>query len=177
MLRAAVEQGTTLGLKAHDYMSSGALVPDDLVIELIIERITQGDAREGFILDGFPRTRPQAEALDESLNLTHLHIDHVLHFLVPDEEIIARTVGRRMDPETGKIYHVKFNPPPPEIADRLIQREDDTAEIVRKRLVKFHKDTEPVIPYYESKGLLRKISGVGTLEEVEARFLQALGLS
>lgn len=174
MLREAVSKETPLGKQADDYMERGALVPDNLVIELIIERISQADAREGFLMDGFPRTLPQAEALDKALERSHFHLDHVLHFIVPDNVIIERTTGRRNDPKTGKIYHLTFNPPPPEIMSRLIQRRDDSEEIVTKRLAKYHKETEPIIPFYQEKGLIRDINGVGTLEEVEKRFLEAL---
>ncbi len=174
MLREAVSKETPLGKQADDYMERGALVPDNLVIELIIERISQADAREGFLMDGFPRTLPQAEALDKALERSHFHLDHVLHFQVPDGVIIERTTGRRNDPKTGKIYHLTFNPPPPEIMSRLIQRRDDSEEIVTKRLAKYHKETEPIIPFYQKKGLIRDINGVGTLEEVEKRFLEAL---
>lgn len=176
MLREAVAKGTPLGKKANDYMSRGALVPDNLVIELIIERISQPDALEGFMLDGFPRTLPQAEALDEALNRSNIKLDHVLQFIVPDEEIIIRTTGRRMDPVTGKIYHMKFKPPPADILPRLIQREDDSEEIVKERLAKFHKQTEPIIPYYEKRNLLRRIDGVGSIDEVQHRFLAALNI-
>ncbi|MFQ5864989.1 MAG: adenylate kinase [bacterium] len=177
MLREAVSRGTELGKKAHGYMSKGALVPDALVIQMIMQRISQPDCKRGFLLDGFPRTLPQAEALDQALNKSNVQIDHVPLIEVPDEEIIIRNTGRRIDPETGKIYHLKFDPPSYSILHRLIQREDDKEATVKTRLAKYHQQTEPIIPFYEKKGLLRKIPGVGTLEEVEQRLLRVLGVS
>jgi adenylate kinase len=177
MLRAAVSKSTRLGKKAQSYMEQGALVPDQLVIEMIMERIKENDCTNGFLLDGFPRTLPQAEALDTALNDSRLGLDHVPLIEVPDEEIILRNTGRRIDPETGKIYHLEFDPPPEEILPRVLQREDDKEETIRNRLLKYREQTEPIIPFYENKGLLRKISGVGTLEEVETRLLKVLGIS
>lgn len=174
MLREAVSKGKPLGKKADNYMKHGALVPDDLVIDMIMERISEPDCKNGFLLDGFPRTLPQAEALDKALAKSNIHIDHVPLVEVPDEEIIIRNTGRRIDPDTGKIYHIKFDPPPVEISPRLIQREDDREETVKKRLSKYHEQTESIIPFYEKKGLLRKIIGVGTLEEVERRLMEVL---
>lgn len=177
MLREAVSESTPLGKKARSYMEQGALVPDQLVIEMIMERIAKNDCLHGFLLDGFPRTLPQAQALDIALNESSVPLDHVPLIEVPDEEIIIRNTGRRIDPDTGKIYHLKFNPPPEEILPRLIHREDDKEETVKNRLVKYHEQTEPIIPFYENKGLLRRISGIGTLEEVEKRLLKVLGVS
>lgn len=175
MLRAAVKGGTELGKQANDYMKRGALVPDDLVIAMVIERIGQDDCKQGFMLDGFPRTRPQAEALDQALDQAGVALDAVVLLEVPDELIVERVTGRRMDPETGAIYHMKFNPPPAEAADRLVQRQDDTEEACRARLDKYHAETAPIVPFYDSKGLLRRVDGVGTPEEVTARITAALG--
>jgi adenylate kinase len=166
MLRAAVAEGSDLGKKADGFMKSGQLVPDDLVIALVIERIRKPDCAKGFMLDGFPRTRPQAEALDAELGRAGIALDVVLLIEVPDEKIVDRITGRRMDPETGDIYHVQFKPAPPEIAGRLIQRKDDTAEACRARLEKYHSETAPIIPFYEDKGLLRRVAGVGSPDEV-----------
>jgi len=176
MLRESVRQGTPLGRQAEDYMNRGALVPDALVIEMIMERIAQPDARKGFILDGFPRTLAQAEALDRALEKSGAPIEKVLHFDVPDEEIIARSAARRIDPETGRIYNLHFDPPPPEAAARLIRRTDDDEETVRRRLEKYRTETEPIVDYYARFTDVRKISGVGSLEEVERRVLEALGI-
>lgn len=174
MLRAAVKAGTELGKKADDYMKSGALVPDELVIDLVIERIAQDDCAGGFMLDGFPRTRPQAEALDQALSKASVGLDVVLLIDVPDELIVERITGRRMDPETGDIYHVKFKPAPAEIQGRLTQRKDDTEEAVVARLAKYHSETAPIVPFYDDKGLLRRVDGVGTPGEVTERITTAL---
>ena len=176
MLREAVAKQTPLGIEAKKYMDQGVLVPDRLVIKMIIDRLTKPDCKDGFLLDGFPRTLPQAEALDEELKKAGIHLDHVPLIEVPDEIILERITGRRMDPVTGKIYHLKFNPPPPEIAGRLIKRDDDNEETFKMRLAKYHEQTEAIIPFYKKKGLLRRVSGVGTPEEVEARLLEVLGL-
>jgi adenylate kinase len=176
MLRAAVVQGTALGQQADGFMRSGGLVPDDLVIPIVIERIQEPDCQNGFILDGFPRTRPQAEALDQALDAAGVELDVVVLIEVPDELIVERITGRRMDPETKVIYHLKFNPPPAEIADRLEHRKDDTEEACRARLGKYHSETAPIIPYYESRGLLHRIDGVGDPKAITARAFEALGL-
>ncbi|RME76784.1 MAG: adenylate kinase, partial [Planctomycetota bacterium] len=175
MLREAVREGTELGRKAEAYMREGALVPDDLVIAMVIERLGRPDAARGFLLDGFPRTRAQAEALDRELERAGIALDAVVLIEVPDEQILERITGRRLDPETGEIYHVTFRPPPPEIASRLVQRSDDTEQACRKRLEKYHAETAPVIPYYEERGLLRRVDGTGSPDEVTERIVQALG--
>jgi len=177
MLREAVSNETPLGKEVKSYMTKGALVPDNLVIKMMVERIGQPDARSGFLLDGFPRTLPQSEALDKALIATNVRIDYVLLIKVPDEEIIERNTGRRIDLKTGKIYHLKFDPPPAEIASRVIQRDDDLEETVKYRLEKYHADTEPLIPYYEKQDLVRKVSGVGSLEEVKQRLFKILVVS
>lgn len=174
MLRAAVKAGTELGKKADDYMKSGQLVPDELVIDLVIERIGQDDCNKGFMLDGFPRTQPQAEALDRALESAGVSLDVVLLIEVPDELIVERITGRRMDPETGDIYHVEFKPAPEAIQGRLTQRKDDTEEAVVARLSKYHSETAPIVPFYQSKSLLRRVDGVGTPEEVTERITAVL---
>lgn len=176
MLRAAVREGSDLGKRADSYMKRGELVPDDLVISMAIERIAQPDCKRGFLLDGFPRTRPQAEALDRALEAAGCAVEAVVLIEVPDQHIIGRIAGRVQDPETGVIYHRQFNPPPEEIAHRQVQRKDDTEEACRARLDKYHSETAPVIPFYEQRGVLRRIDGVGAPDEVTARILQALGL-
>ena len=175
MLRAAVKNGTELGKEADGYMKSGQLVPDDLVIRMVLERLKEPDAGNGFLLDGFPRTEPQAKALDEALSEAGVDIDAVVFIDVPDETVLERMTGRRMDPETGKIYHATFNPPPAEIAGRVIQREDDNEDSVKTRLQKYHAETEPIIPFYEAKGLIKKIDGLQKPEDVTADILKALG--
>jgi len=176
MLRAAVTQGTALGKQADQHMKSGGLVPDALVIPIVIERIQEPDCRSGFILDGFPRTRPQAEALDQALQSAEVALDAVLLIEVPDQLIVERITGRRMDPQTGTIYHLKFNPPPAEVVPRLQHRKDDTEEACRARLAKYHGETAPIIPFYESQGLLRRIDGVGDPKDITRRAFTALGL-
>jgi len=175
MLREAVKQGTDLGKQADGYMKLGQLVPDDVVIGMILERIAQPDAAAGFMLDGFPRTIPQAEALDAAMTRAGVALDLVLLIEVPDELIIERGVGRRNDPVTGRIYHVTFDPPPPAIADRLVHRKDDTEEAINKRLAYYHEWTAPIIPLYAQKGLLRRVDGVGAPDEVTKRITAILG--
>jgi adenylate kinase len=174
MLRAAVAEGTALGRTADGFMKSGQLVPDDVVIGMVIERIAKPDCASGFMLDGFPRTRPQAEALDKALAQAGVALDLVLLIEVADELILERITGRRSDPQTGAIYHVKFNPPPPDVASRVVQRSDDTEEACRARLAKYHAETAPIVPFYEAKGLLRRVNGEGSPDEVTERIQRAL---
>jgi len=175
MLRGAVKAGTELGKTADRFMKAGDLVPDEVVIGMIIERIAAADCSKGFMLDGFPRTQPQAAALDTALKAANVELDAVVLIEVPDELIVDRITGRRSDPETGTIYHLKFKPPPAEIADRLVQRKDDTAAACEARLDKYHRDTAPVIPYYAERGLLRRVDGVGSPDEVLLRISAVLG--
>lgn len=175
MLRAAVKAGTELGKKADGYMKAGDLVPDAVVIGMAVERIGEPDAQKGFMLDGFPRTRPQAEALDTALAAAGVELDAVVLIEVDDSLIVERITGRRTDPETKRIYHLKFDPPPAEVADRLVQRKDDTEEACRARLKKYHGETAPIIPFYEGKGLLKRVDGVGSPDAVTGRLTAALG--
>ncbi len=161
MLRAAVAAGTELVVEAKRYMDAGELVPDQVIIGLIEERLEEPDATNGVLFDGFPRTVPQAEALASITD-----VSAVISIEVPDGDIVGRIVGRRMDPETGDIYHISFKPPPPEIEDRLIQRKDDTEETVRNRLDAYHEQTEPLGLWYGSRGLLTPVDGSGTIAEV-----------
>ena len=174
MLRAAVAEGTELGKQADGFMKAGALVPDDVVIGMVIDRIGKPDAAKGFMLDGFPRTRPQAEALDAALAKAGAALDRVLLIEVPDSLIVERIVGRRTDPQTGSIYHMSFKPPPAEIAGRLVQRKDDTEEACRARLDKYHSETTPIIPFYEQKGVLVRVNGDGAPDQVTRRIVDAL---
>lgn len=175
MFRAAVKEGTPMGQEADRYMKAGQLVPDEVVIGLVRERLAQDDTKAGFMLDGFPRTRPQAEALAEALNADGLTLDAVLLLEVPDELIVERIVGRRSDPETGEIYHLTFNPPPAELADRLVHRKDDTEEAVRSRLEAYHSMTAPIVPFYEGEGVLKRVNGVGRPDDVTSAIRAALG--
>ncbi len=171
MLRAAVKDGTELGLKAKGFMDAGALVPDDLLIDLVVDRIGADDARDGFILDGFPRTRAQADALGEAFERLGRRITAVLLFDVPDEVLVNRISGRRVSVKTGRVYHVESDPPKHEgrcdvDGSRLIQRDDDKPEVVEKRLAVYHAETEPLVSYYDERGLLRRIDGTRSPTEV-----------
>ncbi len=174
MLRAAVAEGTELGRQADGFMKAGKLVPDELVISMVIERIAKPDATAGFMLDGFPRTRPQAEALDRAMAAAGVSLDRVLLIEVPDELIVERITGRRQDPETGEIYHLKFRPAPAGVAGRLVQRKDDTEQACKQRLEKYHSETAPIIPFYEGKKILRRVDGNAAPEEVTRRVMKAL---
>jgi adenylate kinase len=174
MLRAAVKEGTKLGIEADTFMKAGKLVPDDVVIGMILERITKPDSQQGFMLDGFPRTRPQAEALDEAMRQAGVALDAVILLEVPDALLEERACGRRTDPETGTIYHLKYNPPPADVVDRLVHRKDDTAHAVTTRISKYHSETAPIVPFYEAKHILRRVDGVGDPDVVTKRITEAL---
>ncbi|MDO9358500.1 MAG: adenylate kinase [Polaromonas sp.] len=184
MLRAAVKAGTPLGLEAKKIMDSGALVSDDLIINLVKERIAQPDCEKGFLFDGFPRTIPQADAMKSA----GVKLDFVLEIDVPFEAIIERMSGRRSHAPSGRTYHVKYNPPKVEGVDdvtgeALIQREDDKEDTVRRRLEVYDAQTRPLVEYYSSWAQkdpaaapkYRAISGIGTVEEITSRALAALG--
>lgn len=174
MLRAAVAAGTKLGQEADAFMKRGDLVPDEVVIGMVLERIQEDDAKKGFMLDGFPRTQPQAAALDQALRGASVKLDAVVLIEVPDELIVERITGRRMDPDTGDIYHVKFNPAPADVEGRLVQRKDDTEEAVVARLSKYHSETAPIVPFYEEQGILKRVDGVGDPADVSKRMMSAL---
>ncbi len=172
MLRAAVKEGTEMGKQADGFMKAGNLVPDAVVIGMVIERIAKSDCDDGFMLDGFPRTRPQAEALETEMDKACIKLDVVLLIEVPDELIVERIVGRRSDPKTGTIYHMKFNPPPEGL--EVTQRKDDTEEACTARLKKYHSETAPIIPFYEEQGLIRRVDGNGAPDEVTGRITAIL---
>jgi adenylate kinase len=172
MLRAAKTQGT-LPAELVAAMGAGALVPDDVVIRLIDERTRLPDCAPGFLLDGFPRTMAQAQALNATLAARGLKLDRVIAFEVPREILIERAVLRRTDKRTGQIYHLKYNPPPPVAV--LEHRPDDREEVVVKRLDTYEAMTAELLPYYEGLGILRRVNGTGTVEEVTTRVLRALG--
>jgi len=174
MFRAAVKEGTELGKEADRYMKGGLLVPDELTIGLILERIAKPDCKNGFMLDGFPRTRPQAEALDAALTKAGVALDAVVLIEVPDALLEERAIHRRSDPETGKIYHLKYNPPPPDVAGRLVHRSDDTKEAVDKRVAKYHSETAPIIPFYTTKGVLKRVDGNADPDTVTERIKAVL---
>jgi len=171
MLRAAVEEGTDLGRQAKQYMERGDLVPDEIIIGVILERVESEEARDGFLLDGFPRTLPQAEALDEELEKLDRRLTAVLLIEVGDDEVVRRLAGRRISATSGRVYHVEFDPPKTAgrcdvDGSRLIQREDDKEETIRKRLEVYHRQTAPLIEYYEERGLLRRFDGTRSPNEV-----------
>ncbi|MEN5016464.1 adenylate kinase [Erwinia sp. Eh17-17] len=181
MLRAAVKAGSELGQKAKQIMDDGKLVTDELVIALVKERIAQEDCRNGFLLDGFPRTIPQADAMKEA----GIKVDNVLEFAVPDELIVDRIVGRRVHAPSGRVYHVTYNPPKVEGKDdvtgeELTIRKDDQEATVRKRLVEYHEMTAPLIAYYskeaaEGNTAYHKIDGTRKVTEVSAELAKILG--
>lgn len=179
MLRAAVANQTALGLEAKKYMDAGQLVPDEVVIGLAKDRIAQPDCQKGFMLDGFPRTVPQAEALDKVLSGMGKKIDHVISIEVPDQELMGRLTGRRTCRSCGQGYHVMFDPPKVEgICDKcggeLYQRDDDNEATVSNRLKVYNDQTAPLINYYQQKGLLRPIDGVGSISEIQERIRAVL---
>lgn len=174
MLRAAVTEGTELGKQAKGFMDSGDLVPDDVIIGMILDRIDRDDCRDGFILDGFPRTITQAEALDAAIERLGRRLTAALLIDAPDEEVIRRLSGRRVSAKTGRVYHLEFDPPKhPDRCDvdgsRLIQRDDDKPETIKRRLDVYHSETEPLVGYYERAGLLRRADGTLPPTEVHDR--------
>lgn len=183
MLRAAVKAGTPLGMEAKKVMEAGGLVSDDLIIQLVKDRLKESDCANGYLFDGFPRTIPQAEAMKEA----GVAIDHVVEIDVPDEDIVARMAGRRVHPTSGRTYHVQFNPP--KVAGKddvtgedLIQRDDDREETVKKRLAVYHEQTEVLIDYYSQWAKsgqpgapkYRKVAGVGSIDQIRAATMGAL---
>ncbi len=184
MLRAAIAAGSELGLSAKKIMDSGQLVSDDIMIGLVKERLKQDDCQAGFLLDGFPRTIPQAEAL----KIAGISLDHVIEVAVNDDEIVKRISGRRVHPASGRVYHVEYNPPKragmdDEVDEPLVLRDDDREEIIRKRLDIYHQQTEPLINYYQqwalqkndSAPVFHRISGEGDVDTIFKRILQVIG--
>lgn len=179
LLRAAVVQNTPLGREAKGYMDRGDLVPNDLVLGMLRERLARPDAADGFLLDGFPRNPAQAEALDGILTEIDRPLDAVIALDIPDEEIVARMAGRRSCPTCGRIYHQQTGPPQrsgvcDDDGTPLIRRQDDDPRVVRHRLEVYHDQTAPLVAFYETRGSLRRVEGVGSVEEVEARIAKAL---
>ena len=171
MLRTNVKEGTELGQEAQKYMDAGDLVPDDLIVKMAAERLREEDARDGFILDGFPRTIEQAKALDKQLSALGRRVTTALLIDVPDEEVVRRLSGRRVCVKSGHNYHVEFDPPKHEgVCDqdgsRLIQRDDDKPEVIENRLKVYHDQTEPLVAYYDERGLMRRIDGTRPAAEV-----------
>jgi adenylate kinase len=173
MLREAKKAGTPLGLAAADFMAKGALVPDSVVIGLVDERLAAKDVSAGFLLDGFPRTVPQAEALDALLERRAITLDGVVQIDVKRDLLVERAVLRRTDKRTGQIYHLKYNPPP--FGADLEHRIDDQPETVAKRLDAYEAMTAALLPFYKAKGLLRRVDGTLSPTEVNVEILKALG--
>lgn len=171
IFRANIKNGTELGMEAKKYMDKGALVPDELTVKILLDRVAQEDCKNGYVLDGFPRTIPQAEVLDKALTELGDSIDYAINVDVPDENIVNRMSGRRACVACGATYHVVYAPTKTEgICDRcgkeLILREDDKPETVQKRLSVYHEQTQPLIEYYGAKGILRSVDGTKDMEEV-----------
>lgn len=175
MIREALKLGTEMGIKAKKFIEAGELVPDDVVIGIIKERLAKSDCQNGFILDGFPRTVPQAEALDKM----GVELDYVISIEVPDEQIVERMSGRRVCAKCGASYHVVYNPSADGVtcdkcSEQLSIRKDDAPEVVLSRLEVYHSTTEPLKEYYAAKGKLKTVDGVGSVEEISCRTLKVL---
>ena len=180
IFRANIKEGTELGKKAKNYMDQGLLVPDELVVDLVADRIQKDDCKDGFILDGFPRTIPQAESLDEALAKMGEAMDYAIDVDVPDEDIVTRMGGRRACVGCGATYHVQFNPTRQDgicdsCGERLILRDDDKPETVQKRLDVYHEQTQPLIEYYSKAGILKTVDGTLEMDDVFAAIASILG--
>lgn len=179
IFRENIKNGTDLGKKAKSYMDQGLLVPDELTCDLVMDRISEKDCEKGFILDGFPRTIPQAEALTDALSEKGEEMDYAINVILSDEKIIARMAGRRSCPKCGAIYHTVTLPPKKEgICDKcgseLVQRADDNPETVKKRLAVYHEQTEPLIDYYHHQGIIVEVDGDDKVEDEIARLTEEL---
>jgi adenylate kinase len=179
MLREHRAKGTELGKKAQEYMDKGQLVPDEIILGMVKERLSQPDCQKGFILDGFPRTVAQAEALDKLLSEMGKKLDFALALIVPDDLLVERLTGRRTCKNCGMMYHIKYKPPKVEgkcdvCGGELYQRPDDNEETVRNRLKVYHEQTAPLIEYYKNKGILREIDGSKSIEEITQQLISIL---
>ena len=173
IFRANIKEGTDLGKEAKTYMDQGKLVPDELTVRILLDRVSKDDCKNGYVLDGFPRTIPQANVLDEELKKLNDHVDFAINVDVPDENIVNRMSGRRACPKCGATYHIKHVPPKKEgICDKcgesLVLRDDDKPETVKKRLSVYHEQTQPLIEYYTDKGILKTVDGTVDPEDVFA---------
>ncbi|MFZ7104431.1 MAG: adenylate kinase [Peptococcaceae bacterium] len=180
MFRKAIKEGTELGVRAKSFMDQGKLVPDEVTIGIVKERLSEADCRNGFLLDGFPRTVPQADALDEILKQLNMNLEAVVNMKVSRDELIERLTGRRVCKACGATYHVMFNPPEKEnvcnkCGGDLYQRNDDKVETVQNRLDVYEEQTAPLINYYQQKRLLKEINGAQSMEDVLADILSVLG--
>ena len=176
IMRAERASGSELGKRFDSYMSQGLLVPDELVLELLEAQLKRSEYAKGALFDGYPRTVAQAKAFDGMLASLGRKIDKVVSIEVPLEEMVERAVGRRTHKETGRIYHLRYDPPPPGLAGTLEQRADDTEEVVRKRFREYEDKTRPVLDYYLERGLVTPVNGVGSLDDVTGRIRAALGV-
>jgi adenylate kinase len=178
MFRAAIKGGTSLGLKAKEYMDAGSLVPDEVTIGIVAERLVESDCKQGFLLDGFPRTVAQANALDKILVDLKMALDGVINIEVDEVKLLERLTGRRICRQCGATYHMVFNPPAAEVCDKcggeLYQRSDDTLETAKNRLQVYNQQTQPLIDFYREKGLLREINGDQKIDKVLKDILEAL---
>ena len=180
IFRANIKNGTELGKKAKTYMDQGLLVPDELVVDLVVDRVNQEDCGNGYVLDGFPRTIPQAEALDKALSGMGQKLDYAIDVDVPDENIISRMSGRRACLSCGATYHIVYNAPKKEgVCDQcgepLVLRDDDKPETVRNRLDVYHRQTQPLIDYYKKEGVLAEVDGTQDMEQVFQDIVKILG--
>lgn len=180
IFRSNIKNGTELGKKAKEYMDQGLLVPDELTVDLVIDRLAQEDCKNGYILDGFPRTIPQAEALDAALAKRFEKMDFAVNVDVPDENIVNRMSGRRACTKCGATYHVVYNPSSrgdicEACGDKLILRDDDKPETVQKRLTVYHAQTQPLIDYYQKQGILKTVDGTQDMNDVFAAITAILG--
>ena len=181
IFRANIKNGTELGAKAKEYMDKGLLVPDELVCDLVVDRIQQSDCEKGYILDGFPRTIPQAEALTNALNAIGQKMDYAINIEVPDENIIQRKSGRRACVGCGATYHVVYNPTKVEgicdaCGEALILRDDDKPETVKNRLDVYHEQTQPLIDYYKNEGILVEVDGTKNMDDVFTDICKVIGV-
>ena len=180
IFRANIKNGTELGKKAKTYMDQGLLVPDELTVDLVIDRVGQDDCKDGYILDGFPRTIPQAECLDAALEKRGEKVDFAINVEVPDENIVKRMSGRRACVGCGATYHIKYNPTKVDgvcdaCGEKLVLRDDDKPETVQKRLGVYHDQTQPLIDYYTSQGILRTVDGTVDIDDVFRAITEFLG--
>lgn len=175
ILRQAISNKTELGLEAKSYMDKGDLVPDEIVNGLVKLRLSEKDCENGFILDGYPRTLQQANILDENLKEINKKIEYVISLELDDSLIVERITGRRTSKKTGKIYHIKYNPPIDENEEDLIQRDDDTEEVVKQRLDNYHNQTEPILAYYNSHNIVSSVNSDDSVENILSNILKILG--
>lgn len=180
IFRANIKNGTELGMEAKKYMDQGQLVPDELTVKILLDRVAQADCKNGYVLDGFPRTIPQAEVLDKALTELGDQVDYAINVDVPDENIVGRMSGRRACVKCGATYHIKYNPTKVEdvcdaCGDKLILRDDDKPETVQKRLSVYHDQTQPLIDYYNKKGILKEVDGTVDMNDVFAAIVNILG--